>query len=544
MIICISYDLSTLCLEELFLRVTLTGLVRNLGFIDQFLLSQCMMNPIVGYVLTPLYASYFFPGAYLPAVYLIGAIPAFALAILYAFFSAGMPRSGGDYVWSTRIIGPFYGCIQLVFVLVTIVIFTTTGPITSTVGVGLTGLLFSFGATTSNPGVIGLASTVVQPYTGWVLSMVLLVVATLLSLTSIRSFMWVERIIYVFYYLGAALFIFLLLTINPTTAASAFDHAMQVAGSNSTYTGIIQQAQAGGFSTSGFSLSNTLFAAIPWGFFAFSGFNWSVYLAGETKNVKSTMFRALMVSCLVEIVLLVGMTLMAYNAFGIDFMNAASYVQVSNPSALPTSPSISTLLSLQGSTQALLIGLVMFLSFFSIIPAVIVSLSRMVFAASFDRLLPTKLADVNERFHAPHWSVLLVSIVFFAVGTLFWLGGVFASVLNLGLIVPIGSSMPLVAGLVFYHRKRDLFEKTMKGIAKPWAVILTSIIGLGAFLFYIFAETVPISSGLYLGASMPLAVEFVVALFIIGSVIYAVSRYNVKRMGLSFESLYKDIPPE
>ena len=521
-----------------------TGLVRNLGFTDQFLLSQCMMNPIVGYVLTPLYASYFFPGAYLPAVYLIGAIPAFALAILYAFFSAGMPRSGGDYVWSTRIIGPFYGCIQLVFILVTIVIFTTTGPITSTVGVALSGLLFSFGATMSNSGLVALSSAVVQPYTGWALSMVLLAIATLMSLTSLRSFMWVERVIYVFYYIGAALFIVLLLTITPTTAAAAFDHAMQVAGSSSTYNGIIQQAQSGGFSTSGFSLSNTLFAAIPWGFFAFSGFNWSVYLAGETKNVKSTMFRALMVSCLVEIVLLVVMTLMAYNAFGIDFMNAASYVQVSNPSALPTPPSISTLLSLQGPAYALMIGLLMFLSFFSIIPAVIVSLSRMVFAASFDRLLPTKLADVNERFHAPHWSVLLVSVVFFVVGTIFWLAGVFTSVLNLGLIVPIGSSMPLVAGLVFYSRRRDLFEKTMKGITKPSTMILTSIIGLAAFLFYIFAETVPINSGLYLGASLPLAVEFVVALFIIGALIYAAGRVKVQRMGLSFESLYKDIPPE
>ena len=521
-----------------------TGLVRSLGFTDQFLLSQCMMNPLVGFVLTPLYASFFFPGAYLPAVYILGAIPTLAMAAVYAIFSVSMPRSGGDYIWSTRILGPFFGCVQFVFMLVTIVMFTTYGPMTSTVGVGLTALLFSLGATTNNTGLIALSSAVVQPYTGWAISMLLLALATVIALTSLRIFMWVERVIYVFYYIGAALFIVLLLGTNPNITAAVFDHAMQVAGSSTTYGGIIQQAQASGFPTSGFSLENTLLAGIPWGFFLFSGFNWSTYLAGETRHVKSTMFRALIVSCLLEIALVVGMTLMAYNAFGIDFMNAVSYAQLSIPGALPTLASINMLLSLQNPVYAFVIGLLILLAFFSIIPAVVASLSRLVFASSFDRLLPYKMSEVNERFHTPHWSVLLVSLVFFCVGTLFWLAGVFTTVLNTGLVVPIGSSLPLIAGILFYFKRRDLFDQTLRGITKASTLIVLSAIGLATFVIYAFAEMVPIASGMYLGGSLPFAIELVIALLIIAVIIYVSSRVRVRRMGISFETLYREIPPE
>src|SRR5208337_1544852 len=86
-----------------------TGLVRSLGFLDQFVISQASFNLIGGCLSAILFTPYFFPGADLPLVIALGAIPAFALAFVYARFSAGMPRSGGDYVWSTRIMGPLYG---------------------------------------------------------------------------------------------------------------------------------------------------------------------------------------------------------------------------------------------------------------------------------------------------------------------------------------------------------------------------------------------------------------------------------------------------
>jgi len=99
-----------------------TGLVRTLGFLDQFIVSQAIIVLVNGFVLTFLFAPVFFPGANLALVFTLGSIPAFAMAYVYAKMSAGMPRSGGDYVWSTRVLGPVFGSVQFVFLLITTLI--------------------------------------------------------------------------------------------------------------------------------------------------------------------------------------------------------------------------------------------------------------------------------------------------------------------------------------------------------------------------------------------------------------------------------------
>jgi amino acid transporter len=92
-------------------------LVRELGFRDHFLISQGIVLIINGFVTTVLFAPYFFPGANLYAVFALGGVPPFCMAFVYGKLSAGMSRSGGDYVWSTRILGPLYGTIQVVFLI-------------------------------------------------------------------------------------------------------------------------------------------------------------------------------------------------------------------------------------------------------------------------------------------------------------------------------------------------------------------------------------------------------------------------------------------
>ena len=57
-----------------------TGLVRELGFRDHFLMSQGMVLLINGFVTTVLFAPYFFPGANLYVDFAVGGIPPFCMA--------------------------------------------------------------------------------------------------------------------------------------------------------------------------------------------------------------------------------------------------------------------------------------------------------------------------------------------------------------------------------------------------------------------------------------------------------------------------------
>src|SRR5260370_16711438 len=70
---------------------------------------------------------------------------------------------------------------------------------------------------------------------------------------------------------------------------------------------------------------------------------------------------------------------------------------------------------------------------------------RSVLAWSFARLMPEKLADVNDRTHSPVWAILLVNVII--AGLTIW--SVYSNVfqLVLGLIVLAGCLAVFIVGL-------------------------------------------------------------------------------------------------
>ncbi len=530
-----------------------TGFVRQLGFFDQFVLSQAIIVILNGFVLTALFAPYFFPGAHLGLVFLLGSIPAFAMAVVYSKMSAAIPRSGGDYVWSSRILGPVFGSIQFVFLFITTVIIGVGLSTYSIVTIALSQWAFTMGVTTNNPGLISLASTMSSGCTltsfctGWAIAVVLLVFETVVALFSLRVFSVFQRVCVGIFLVINFGFIVLLLTVNPTTFPALFDNAMQVAGSSATYNGIIQQASASGFAGTQFSLTNTALAAIPWGFLTFTGFNFGAYLAGETKDVKSSITKALFLSVIVTIVALLVMAQLVYNDFGSTFLNSASYVQANNAASLPTLPTTTMMLSLTSPFAAFFLGLGLTLGWVVVCVAYVVTIARMFFAAAFDRLLPTKFAEISDRFHTPQYSIMAVSFIWFLFITFLWYAGFAVGWLTVGIIPPIGYMLPFVAVLLFPFVKKDLFKRTVGAMGQAPLVIVGSLVGIGAFLFYIIALTFPLTGALgtvYLGANITNAGIAVVVLTGIGLIIYGTGRARIGRMGLNIGAAYKEIPPE
>jgi basic amino acid/polyamine antiporter, APA family len=525
--------------QGIFVRQS-TGLVRSLGFFDQFIISQSIIIFLNSFVLTSLYAPIFFPGANLIVVFALGSIPAFAMAGVYSTMSAAIPRSGGDYVWSTRILGPLYGAVQFVFVLVTAVIGGLAYPTYYAISIALSQLAFSLGVTTKDASLISAASSFSQPNTAFAISLVIIAIGTAVTLFGLRVFSSVQRVATVFFFAVAAAFIVLLLTISPSSVPGLFNGAMATAGSSTTYAGVIQQAGA----SSNFNWTNTILASIPWGFLAFTGFNYGSYLSGETRNVKTSMRKALFLSVLFATALMILMSALSYSDFGFQFLNSVSYVEANNGSALPTLLTTSLLVSLTSTAAAAFIGIGLFVGFIIVSVSYLMTMSRMLFAASFDRLLPSKFAEVNERFHSPVFAVSVLTVLWVVITAVIWYGGFISTLLNTSLIAPIGYSLPLVATLVFYWRRKDLFSKTVPGVGRAGTLIVCSLIGIAAFVFYIFAETFPIVSGTFLGASLSLAYELVAAFFIVGVAIYALSRVWLRRSGIDLGRIYAEIPPE
>lgn len=528
--------------KQVFVREA-TGLVRELGFLDHFLISQGIILLTNGFVATVLFATFYFPGANLAIVFALGAVPASVMVYVYGKMSAAMPRSGGDYVWSTRILGPLYGTIQFVFMFA-MLIFWTAFNLWQMFAIGLSPAIFGVGVAMRNTGLTQLATSLAQPALGYPLSMLTLLALLVIALLGLKIYAWFVRISVPLYLLIAVIFIFGLIALDSSAFPASFNGAMRFAGYNATYTGILQGVAAQGFNAGQFNLTNTLLAAIPWGFLTYVGFNWSSYFAGETKNVKTSVYRAYVVSILITVVLLLTMTLITYQKFGIAFINSVTYADATNSSIFPVLPLINFFLALTNPSLGLLIGIGLYLGWFINTSGMLLCLSRIVFATSFDRLVPARLADVNDRFRSPHWAIVLIGVIAAAYATLYWNYGYVASVLNTSLVIPVGFALPLVATFLFPILKPDLYRRLFGSMKGSSILIVTSLIGALAFGFYGFAETSPLISGTYLGASLYLAYEVLLALLLIAVVIYVLGRYSMRKLGIDPKAVFGELPPE
>lgn len=521
-----------------------TGLVRELGFRDHLLISQGIVLIINGFVTTVLFAPYFFPGANLYAVFALGGIPPLCMAYVYGKLSAGMSRSGGDYVWSTRILGPIYGTIQVVFLIGALVYYNVFNLWDQFV-IGLGPSFFGVGAAIKSLGLTTLATNLASTAWGFPLSFVVLIVIILIALLGIRAYSIFCRISVPMYLLVVTLFAIGVGILSRHDVSTSFNSAMAFSGyTNTTYQGVISTTTASGFSATAFSVPNTLLAAIPWGFLTYVGFNFSSYAAGETRNVKTSIYNAYILSWLITIIALEILTFLVYNSFTTQFLNSLAYVAGVTPGKFPVDPFPNFLLSLQDPAIGAIVGIGLFLGWMINSTGLVIFSSRMVFAASLDRILPKSLADVSDRFHSPHVATILIGVLSGAYLTVYWEYGAIASILNSSTMIPIGLAMPLLAAGLFPIVKPSLYKRLFGSMKGAWLMAVAGFVGAAGFAIYVISETSPLVSGTFLGASLGDAYAEVGVVVVIALLILAWGRHNAHKAGTTLQMIFSEIPPE
>jgi len=242
------------------------------------------------------------------------------------------------------------------------------------------------------------------------------------------------------------------------------------------------------------------------------------------------------------------MSILVYRDFGENFIMGASYLEVNSPSVFPVLPTVSFLISMTSLPAAVLVGLSLVVGWILVCVAYIVTISRMIFAAAFDRLLPLTFAKVSERFHSPTYAVILAGVLAWIFVSIYILTPSFFSTwLQLGLIAPVGYLMPLLATFIFCFRKRELFNSTVGQFTTRVKLAVMSGIGVSAFLFYLVALSYPLSGPLgtvFLGSQLLLSYLILGVIIIIGLVIYSVARSRNKKLGIDISKIYSEIPPE
>jgi APA family basic amino acid/polyamine antiporter len=518
-----------------------TGLVREIGVSSNLALNISFISlPLA--VLVATQAPYAFPGSNLIGIVIITALLCIVPTLLYGSLSQAMPRSGGDYVFVSRIIHPIIGfaanfSVTMWFQLVIALFGSLLAPF------GVSAALSTIGAATGNQAFTDMATTVTSKEWTFGLGAVALVATALLMSLELRSWVRIFQGIFWLSLIGVAIAAFLTLF----NGRDAFMAAVAKFGGD--YNQMIADAKAAGFTgtETGIDWGATI-AATPLAFASFGYAIVSTYAGGEVRSARTVMLKSLLWALAISAVIVLILLALAARTFGQEWLGAATFLANEAPDQypLPSFPFYFFFAAML-TDNALLItvmGISFVLAFFAALPPTFLIATRSLFAWSFDRILPDKVSEVNDRTHSPVWAnliVLAITLVFLAI-TVYGPAEFLTLLFTAGAAEIITFIVVAVAAAVFPYRRPDLFESSPIN-QRTFGVPNITLIGAAAVVVYLIF-LVPLLTNPTLGANATPGIVGMVVLFVLPFVIYGISFFWNRSRGVDLSLAFESLPPE
>jgi amino acid transporter len=523
-----------------------TGLVRELGAWRAFILTFGWVNLGSGAATFFAFALFMYPGT-IPWIPLtIGMILGLIYGWVYVLLGHSMPRTGGDYVWTSRIVHPALGFgVSLLWMFLSVFLLAYQMSITTTVGISTSfGIM---GAILKDDGLMNLSSTINSPTVTFIIGTGLLILFGLLNAFSVR---WTFRILTLILALGVISFLIIVFLLGVTSHDQFVSNFNALFGSGQ-YDNVLAKASQHNFLVP-MSLAASI-TATPIAFLAYEGFNYSVNAGGEIRRPQRNLIISIIGAQLVGWVGLALVSILAINTVGYDFATGISSLFYNAPQDYPLffPPWLNGLAGVAGYNlpggallvAVMLVGFSAILAIFGgILPFMV---ARNLFAAAFDRILPTRLADVSPRYHTPIWAVLVVFVVAEIFLAIYQFTNFFTLLVNYVTGRALGIGIVGAVALAFPYLRRDLFERSPQMVkARILGIPVISICGgltlvIMAIQFVVLAQNPALS-----GPTTPLAIGILPGLVVLGIVIYYASLWYRRRSGVNIARAFGEIPPE
>ncbi|HEU4672854.1 MAG TPA: APC family permease [Candidatus Limnocylindrales bacterium] len=535
--------------SQLFVRQS-TGLVREASALDAVIYNAVFSAP-VGATLAwgVFFALSAFPGADLVWATIISFVLNVPVLIMMALLASSMPRTGGDYVWVSRILSPPLATISNFGASLSAMIGATfwaryfpvfaLGPVLVTLGVIFDNdTLQSWG-------------TSFQTDNLWIFvgGLAMIVLMTAIHISGLRTtFRW-QNTFWIIASIGTFLAFLVLLVGNNADFTSNFNSL------NAKFGGGDAQAVIAGANAQGAAPNvGDLNATLPTVFaiMVFMMWNWwSVYLAGELKTASNRgrqlniMFGAL----IWDVVFIAIGVLLLFKVTGYDFMVAVNTAG-NTAYAIPTGPWYHFMASLVYNIPILTILIVGSFLFWSL-PAMVGNTFmpiRTVFAWAFDRLLPEKFSEVNERTHSPVPAILLVMGLVTAMLAWSVVSTDFATWLALGVLAGVVCVVIVgVAAFVFPDRRPDLYQASPANVNVGGIPVLkiVSVLSILVMLFLTWLTLAFPALALAGDAGNIWQIPaFMGMIVVVGLVVYYGAKMLRRGQGVDVDLVYRELPPE
>jgi len=539
--------------SSLFVRQS-SGLVREASAFDAMIFNAVFSAPVGATLAFGIfYALGTSPGADIVLALLIAFVVNIPVCIMMSMMAAAMPRTGGDYVWISRILHPaaavFSNFSAAISALIGAAFWARSFAV---LAVGPT--LAVLGAVTNNSGLISAGNAVSgSDATGqwWTFGLGLLLIIILAAAMSsgTKIAFRVQNTCWIIASIGTFLaFVALLIASNSNFIANFNAFAQPFTHSANSYQAIQNAAAKAGFTFNGghlFSATIPVVAIIM----TFMMWNWwSVYMAGELKSAgKLNRQLSIMLGALVwdSLFMIVGVLLL-YRSAGEQFIASINFLtSTATGYTLPVLPYYNLMASIAANSP--IFSLLVAISFlFWNLPAMFPNTFmpvRTIFAWAFDRILPSKLSEVNERTHAPVPAIITASVIVLIILVWSVLSTSFFTLLSLGVLAGVVTILTVsVAAIAFPFRRPELYKNSPANVSIAGIPVLPVVSVLSIIVIVGLAYVV--LSYPQLGIIPWQGFAFMGSLVVVGLLIYFIARAVRASQGINLDLIYRELPPE
>jgi basic amino acid/polyamine antiporter, APA family len=519
-----------------------TGLLRDVPVLDQFLFLLFVVNlglgPILVFEVGPAVA----PNGSLILAMILGGAGFVALGVVYALFTSSMPRTGGDYVFLTRLVSPPIGFLGSWMLVVTFVTVGTAGAAYFWAHFVVPFSFYGF-AKAFNSSTMMSWSTWFASNTGtWIVSIGVILAGAGLLIAGMRAYIVQQRWSFFIGIVG----VIAALIVLATTSQSSFAHSFgQISGNPHAYQAVTKTAFANGLAPYHFSFDQTigLFAMVMQ---AVSFCVATTWFAGELRGARQVRNTILTMagSAVVMIVFCVILAVLLYGMVGHNWLNAIVFNYGNGHYNLPWDPNYGflTVIATSNKVVLVLIGVS-----FMVWSAQWVFMNmlwpiRILFAWSFDRLVPEQLADVNPRTHTPVKATLLVTVIALISTWLAQTGQILGYFLAGAFLEAIVFTVVSIVAVFYPFVRREAYTTSRMNVSVLGMPLLT-IAGIGALIVNALAVWQFITwDGYGVNAHGPMTWSVITIVTGI-PVYYALKLWNRSR-GLDVGLVYAELPPE
>ncbi len=522
-----------------------SGLVRTIGVFGAMVFGVHCISLSSSGLIPFSWVAGVWPGSSIIGVLTVAMFFCLFHAYTYSVIGATMPRSAADYTLASRTLSA-----PLAFAASwTLVIFSAmvAGSLIAWIPKTAFPVLFrTMGIVLGNQGFINFATWSATPVGIALIGTICTIITFGLMIMPTR---FILRTLEIGFFLGLLAWVVLYFQLG-TATKGAFPIAWDKFMGAGSYAARIQLAVDNGMVTNPNVAMMTL-AGLIMGFWIFYGYYIPTFFAGEVKQAENTLIAGSWASLLVTWAIFVVAALLLQRLVPLEWIAAESYLSNAGVSSANPMPWITFYAAILKPNIILLwiVAIAWFYTLINLAQTYFFYCSRIIFAWSFDRLIPEKVCYIHPTLRSPIIAILIITLIA-EVGVLdasglFWPGSVMGAQLNFVFFATWTQLIPVLAVTLLPFTKPELFENASAFVKRKFGKVpVITIVGsitMAYLLWMIIASFLYPAVGGRIGVG---TVGTLLAFAISGIIVfYAARAYRLKQEGIDINWTFQSIPP-